>query len=274
MSGTWQAQYAAASETRLHEHVALRRVGMIEIVRIDREAALGALSRSIVDTLVQHTMRLAAATDVRVVVFTGTGRAFVAGADINEYQNVTQRDFDDYQRLSRRMFDGIAALPQPTICAANGYALGGGFELALACDFILASEKARFGLPEIKLGLLPGGGGTQRLARLIGRMRAKELILTGRMMQADEALAAGVVLSLAAPDALLNQALQLAAELAVRAPLALREGKRIIDDGDDTPLHAGLTMEQRALGALFASDDAREGIEAFIDKREAVFLGK
>ncbi|MCY4463200.1 MAG: enoyl-CoA hydratase-related protein [Albidovulum sp.] len=261
-------------EERLHPNLALKRAGAVDIVRIDREDALGALNFEIMECLGDYAARLQSDASRRVLVLTGTGRAFVAGADINGYDGVGQAEFDLFQRRSRRTFDIIAGLPQITICAVNGYALGGGFELALCCDIVLASRKAKLGLPEIKLGLLPGGGGTQRLARLVGAMRAKELLLTGRMMTADEAVGYGAALEALDPDELMPRAVALANELASKAPLALAEGKRVVDDGLDSSLSSGLTLEQRVLGALFASDDAKEGIAAFIEKREPDFKGR
>lgn len=263
------------SEERLHPNLALQRNGSIEILRIDREDALGALNFEIMECLAAYTADVASRIDqVRVVVITGTGRGFVAGADIAGYHGVGQTEFDGFQRQSRRTFDAIAAMPQITICAVNGYALGGGFELAMCCDFILVNEKTKLGLPEIKLGLLPGGGGTQRLPRLVGPTRAKEMLLTGRMITAAEAVEYGAALEACAPEALMPRTLELAETLAGQAPVALAEGKRVIDDGLDTALSAGLTFEQRVLGALFATADGKEGIAAFMEKRDPKFLGR
>ena len=263
------------TEERLHPNLVLTRHGAVEVLRIDREEALGALNFEIQAALGAYVDDLAARKDeVRVLVLTGTGRGFVAGADIAGYNGAEQRAFDDFQRRSRETFDAIANLPQATICAVNGYALGGGFEIAMCCDFILVNEKAKLGLPEIKLGLLPGGGGTQRLPRLVGPMRAKEILVTGRMITAAEAVQYGAALEACAPDALMPRAMELAEYLAGQAPVALREAKRIVDDGLDTPLSAGLTFEQRVLGALFATEDGKEGIAAFMEKREPQFQGK
>jgi enoyl-CoA hydratase len=259
---------------RIQEHLVEDRRDRVAVLRVDREAALGALSRGMVEALLGYLQDLASDPEVRVLVVTGTGRGFVAGADIGEYHGVAQAEFDAYQRLSRRAFGALAALPQPTICAVNGYALGGGFEIALCCDLIVASTAARFGLPEVKLGLLPGGGGSQRLARTIGVRAAKELVMTGRTMRPDEAERRGLLTRVAEPEELLDVALALAAELAERAPLAVREAKRLVDDGVEAPLEAAWTFEQRVLGALFASEDAREGIQAFVDKRDPEFHGR
>jgi enoyl-CoA hydratase len=256
------------------EHLVEDRRDRVAVLRIDREERLGALSRAMLEGLVDYAAGVAADPDVRVLVLTGTGRGFIAGADIGEYAGASQAGFDAYQRLGRRAFAAFAELPQPVIAGVNGYALGGGFELALCCDLIVASSAARFGLPEVTLGLLPGGGGTQRLARAIGVRTTKELVMTGRRLRADEAARLGLVARVVEPDGLMPAALELAETLADRAPLAVREAKRLIDDGVEAPLQAAWTLEQRVLSALFASDDAREGIQAFVDKREPDFSGR
>ena len=262
-------------EDRLHPNLVLERKGPIEVLRIDREESLGALNFEIQEAIGAYVNGLYERKhEVRVVVLTGTGRGFVAGADITGYHKVGQTVFDDFQRRSRQTFDALANVPQITICAVNGYALGGGFEIAMCCDFILMNEKTKMGLPEIKLGLLPGGGGTQRLPRLVGPMRAKEILLSGRMITAAEAVEYGAALEACAPDALMPRAMELAESFAAQAPVALREGKRVVDDGLDAALSAGLTFEQRVLGALYATEDGREGIAAFIEKRDPEFKGQ
>ncbi len=262
------------TETRIHTNLVATDRGAVVELRIDRPEALGALNFEIMDEIAQFTQSLTRNRDCRVLIMTGTGKGFVAGADIVGYQGVSQVEFDRFQRKSRKTFDAIAALDQITICAVNGYALGGGLELALCCDFILLSETAKLGLPEIKLGLLPGGGGTQRLSRLIGPMRTKEILLTGRFLSAREAVDLGIALKSLQPDELLASAREFADTLAAQAPIALSEGKRIIDDSADTSLANGLTFEQRVLGALFATEDAKEGIDAFLSKRNPNFVGR
>ena len=263
------------TEERLHPNLVLERHGAIEVLRVDRQEALGALNFEIMAALGDHVNALyARRQEVRVLIVTGTGRGFVAGADIAGYHGVGQTMFDDFQRRSRQTFDAIANLPQATICAVNGYALGGGFELAMCCDFIFVNDKTRLGLPEIRLGLLPGGGGTQRLPRLVGPMRAKELLMTGRMITAAEAVAYGAALEACAPDELMPRAMSFAEELAGKARVAMMEAKRVVDDGLDAALSAGLTMEQRVLGSLFATEDGKEGIAAFMEKRDPEFKGR
>ena len=243
-------------------------------IRIDREDTLGALSRAMVEELGERLRAIRADDTVRAVVLTGTGRGFIAGADIGEYDGATAAEFDAYQRLSRSVFGELAALPQPTVAAVNGYAFGGGFEVALCCDFIIASDRARFALPEVKLGLIPGGGGTQRLARALGTRLTKELVLTGRTLYPDEADRRGLLTRLVPADELADTAAEFAAQLAAAAPLAVREAKRVVDDGIRQDLDAGLTAEQSALARLYASADGREGIAAFVAKRAPRFVGR
>jgi enoyl-CoA hydratase len=263
------------TERALHPHLIERRGDDgVAVLRIDREDALGALSRSIMERLHDYFLGMWDDPDVRVLVITGTGRGFVAGADIGEYHQVSQAAFDDYQRLGRATFDALASLPQATIAAVNGYALGGGFEIALCCDLIVASEKAKFGLPEIKLGLLPGGGGTQRLTRAAGTRFATELVLTGRFATAAELDRRGLLAAVCEPERMLDEAMELARTIAGNAPLAVREGKRLVGEGVQMPLEVALTAEQRVLSRLFASADGREGVAAFVEKRPPKFTGE
>ncbi|MFH8983380.1 enoyl-CoA hydratase/isomerase family protein [Streptomyces varsoviensis] len=247
--------------------------GVVRVLRIDREDKLGALSGALVAALGEQIVRVRQDREVRAVVLTGTGRGFIAGADVGEYSGVGTEAFLEYQRASRQVFDALERLPQPSVAAVNGYAFGGGFEVALCCDFILAATRARFALPEVTLGLIPGGGGTQRLARAAGTRFTKELVMTGRSVRPDEAVRHGLVTEVAEPEALMERALAFAALLATRAPLAVREAKRVIDGGVAQGLDAALTAEQAALGHLFETADGQEGISAFLDKRPARFTG-
>jgi enoyl-CoA hydratase/carnithine racemase len=259
---------------RLHPHLVETRLPGVAVLRIDREEALGALSRDILVRLRRYLAELADDPDVRVLVVTGTGRGFVAGADIGEYDGASRADFVDYQLLGRATFDLLAAMPQFTVAVVNGFALGGGFELALCCDLILASERAKFGLPEVKLGLLPGGGGTQRLARAAGTRFAKELVVTGRFATAAELHTRGVVSRVCPPEELMDAAQELATTIAMAAPLAVRAAKPLIDEGVAMPLPDALTREQAVLAELYASADGKEGVAAFIAKRSPVFQGR
>ena len=257
-----------------HPNLVEDRRDRIAVLRVDREDRLGALSGEMVGALRAYVAELAEDTSVRVLVLTGTGRGFVAGADVNEYEGVDQATFDAYQRLSRQTFDALERLPMPAIAAVNGYAFGGGFEIALCCDLIVASTAARFALPEVSLGLLPGGGGTQRLSRAIGKRATKEIVMTGRHVSAEEAQSFGLVARLTGPEGLMESVLELADTLADQAPLAVREAKRLIDDGAEAALPAALTLEQRVLSALYATGDANAGIRAFLHKRSPRFVGR
>lgn len=260
--------------TRIHEHLVEDRRDHIVVLRIDREAALGALSRGLVSALGDYLEGLQADQSVRVLVLTGTGRGFIAGADISEYHGVTPADFADYQRLSRRVFSMLESLPQITIAAVNGYALGGGFEVALCCDVVLAADRAKFGLPEVKLGLLPGGGGTQRLTRAAGTRFATEAVVTGRFLSPDELHRQGIVAQIHPVTELTDKAIALAEDIAANPPLAVAAAKQLIRSAAETPLQDGLTAEQEVLCELFDTADAAEGISAFLDKRQPRFVGR
>jgi enoyl-CoA hydratase len=253
--------------TQVHDHLIEERVAAVAVLRVDRQEALGALSRSMVTALRDYFISLRDDSAIRVLVLTGTGRAFVAGADIGEYHGVDQASFDAYQRLSREMFDSLESLPQFTVAGLNGYALGGGFELALCCDVIIASEKAKVGLPEVKLGLIPGGGGTQRLGRALGARTTKLLLATGAILPAGDLVASGVVTRLVSPGELNSEVMNLAEQVAQNAPLAVQAAKRVVNTGLEMRLEQALTLEQEMLSALFATTDAKEGIAAFLSKR-------
>jgi enoyl-CoA hydratase len=261
------------TERRIHPHLVESRQDGVAILRIDREDALGALSRDILTRLREYLADLHADPGIRVLLLTGTGRGFIAGADIGEYHGASNAAFEDYQRLGRETFDALAALPQITIAAVNGFALGGGFEVVLCCDLVVAAERAKFGLPEIKLGLLPGGGGTQRLTRAASAAYTKDLVLTGRFVTAAELAARGLVSRVCPAERLLAEATELAVTIANNAPLAVRAAKRLVDDGQRMPLDIALGMEQAALVRLFASSDGKEGVAAFSDKRDPIFTG-
>ena len=259
---------------RIHDHLVEERQGFVALLRIEREEALGALSRSLVVRLGEYFEDLHMDETVRVLVLTGTGKGFIAGADIAEYDRVSPDAFDAYQRLSRRVFSALEGLPQFTVASVNGYALGGGFEMALCCDVVLASERAKFGLPEVKLGLLPGGGGTQRLSRAAGIRFAKEAVVTGRFYSAEEMLRRGVVSQVCSPEDLLATSLELAQTIAGGAPLAVKAAKTLINQGAQVPLEVGLSIEQQVLSGLYCTQDGAEGIAAFLQKREPQFTGE
>ena len=210
---------------------------------------------------------------VGVVVFTGAGeKAFAAGADIGELR---QRTFLDALASALQVFcDEVEGYEKPTIAAVNGYALGGGCELAMACDIRIASENARFGLPEVTLGILPGAGGTQRLSRLIGKGRAVEMILTGRMMGAEEGLSAGLVSKVVPQEGLMDAVKDTAGQVLSKGPLAVRLAKLAVQAGYETDQRTGLLIERLAQAVLFTSEDKREGTSAFVEKRRPDFKGR
>jgi enoyl-CoA hydratase len=244
------------------------------VLTLNRPDKLNALSTALLGELDTALDEADRADDVRVVVLTGAGpKAFVAGADIGEYAALDAAAFDDYQRRSRRLFTRIDAFAKPVVGAINGYALGGGFEIALCCDVLLASEGARFGLPEGSLGLSPGGGGTQRLTRAVGVYVAADVLLSARRLTAAEALALGLVSEVVASDRLLEAALEKAAAIARIAPLAGRTMRELVRIAPDVDLETGLDREHAGLSALRATRDAEEGIAAFVEKREPRFGG-
>jgi enoyl-CoA hydratase len=207
-------------------------------------------------------------------VLTGGEEIFCAGADISEIEGTASAEAAyQHAREFQILFEQLEALPQPVIAAVSGYALGGGCELALACDFRIASETARFGLPEIKIGAFPGGGGTQRLPRLIGITKAKEMILLGDPINAQEALSAGVVTKVVAKEKLLSEAQQLAAKLAALPRLALQASKMLINKSQEMDLTSGLEMEARTFGGIAHTHDLAEGTKAFMEKRKPNFTG-
>jgi enoyl-CoA hydratase/carnithine racemase len=267
-------EVADPTERRVHENLVASDVQGVRMLRIDRADKLGALSSGLVAALGQQFAAAGADESVRVLVLAGTGRGFVAGADIGEYADADAATFSAYQRRSRAVFDALDSLSIPTIAVVNGYAFGGGFELALCCDIVLAAESARFALPEIRLGLIPGGGGTQRLTRAVGPRIAADLILTGRAISADEARQHGIVSEVVPDGELMPRARTRAGRLAANAPHAMREIKRLVRSAADLSLSAGLSAEQEALDVVFATEDAREGITAFVEKREPQFAGR
>jgi enoyl-CoA hydratase len=213
-------------------------------------------------------------SETRVLIITGGGeKAFVAGADIAEMSGMTAGQAREFAALGHRVFQLLEALPQATIAAVNGFALGGGCELAAACDLVYASEKAKLGLPEVTLGIIPGFGGTQRLTRLLGRGRAKEIIFTGEMIDAAKACDVGLVLEVLPADKLMEHCRAVAGKLLKRGPLAIAQAKRVIEHGADADLRIGNELERQAFAVLFGSEDTREGMKAFLEKRPPRFTG-
>ncbi len=260
-----------AAPVRLAPHPADERLA---VLRVDRPP-VNAFDQRMWDLLDAATASLHGDTLYRAVVITGGPRHFAAGADVKGLLELTPEQFDARNRVLQRAFHALATAPQITIAAVGGYALGGGCELALAADFRFAGRSAVFGLPEVTLGIMPGSGGTQRLPRLVGPGRAKELILSGRTVAADEALAIGLVDRVIEDDELLDAAVTEALGYA-RGPLALRYAKRAVDAALDLPVEAGLALEADLITRCFASEDGRRGLRGFIDDgpRRATFLGR
>ena len=245
----------------------------VTLVRLNRPEALNALNSQLLGELSAALDAAEADEAVRCVVITGSERAFAAGADIKEMSTKT------YAEMFKQDFFGASArrieqFRKPIIAAVAGYALGGGCELAMLCDFIIAAETAKFGQPEINLGVAPGIGGTQRLTRFVGKSKAMEMILTGRMMDAAEAERAGLVSRVVPADKLVEEALAAAAKIAGQSPLAVMMNKELVETAYETTLSTGVAVERRLFHSLFAFDDQKEGMAAFVEKRTPVFTGK
>jgi enoyl-CoA hydratase len=246
----------------------------VAVLTVNRPKQMNALDLRTLEEMEGLLATLAAGSTARALVVTGAGdKAFVAGADIAAMSRLGPVEARAFAELGHRVLARLEALPVPTIAAVNGWALGGGCELALACDLVYASEKARFGQPEVALGIIPGFGGTQRLARRIGIGRALEMILTGDPVDAAKAKEIGLALEVLPPEGLLEHARAQARKIASRGPLAVAQAKRAIQAGQDADLGVGNELERQAFAALFGTEDAREGMKAFLEKRPAAFRG-
>lgn len=256
-----------------YDNIRLEVDGAIATLTLDRPKALNALNSK---TFLEMESALSSLPpQARALIVTGAGeKAFVAGADIAEMANISAPQAREFSALGHRVFLQLESLPIPTIAAVNGFALGGGLELALACDLIYASEKARLGMPEVKLGLIPGFGGTQRLARLLGKMRAKELMFTADQLDAARAKEVGLVLEVLPPERLLAHCREVAEKILQNGPLAVSQAKRVVEYGVDQDLRAACELEKQGFAALFGSEDMREGVKAFLEKRKAAFTGR
>jgi enoyl-CoA hydratase len=252
--------------------VVVERDDPIAVVLLNRPQQLNALSDELMDELVSQLQVLDADESIRCIVLGGSERAFAAGADIGELARSSAIELYYARRVER--WDAIRGLWTPLVAAVSGYCLGGGCELAMSCDLIVASETARFGQPETSLGIIPGAGGTQRLTRAVGKALAMDVILSGRMLSADEALATGLVSRVVAREAWLEEATRVAREIASKGPVATRLAKEAVDRAYESNLHLGLEYERRALYLAFASEDAKEGLSAFTEKRKPNFLGR
>jgi enoyl-CoA hydratase len=252
--------------------VLVERDGPVAVVLLNRPEQLNALSDELMDALVTALVDLDRDEDVRCIVLGGSERVFAAGADIAELAKSSTIDLYYQRRVER--WDEIAGLWTPLVAAVSGYCLGGGCELAMVCDLIVASETAQFGQPETGVGVIPGAGGTQRLTRAVGKALAMDVILSGRFLSADEALRAGLVARVVAREAWLDEAKRVARAIAEKAPVATRLAKEAVDRGFDSTLTLGLELERRLLYLAFASEGAKEGLNAFLEKRKPEFKGK
>jgi enoyl-CoA hydratase len=245
----------------------------IATVQLDRPEVLNALSEELMDELVSSLETLDNEADIRCIVLTGNEKAFAAGADIKEsFVDATPASMLEQDLTTR--WERVRRIRKPIIAAVSGYCLGGGCELAMTCDIIVASETAQFGQPEVNLGIIPGAGGTQRLTRAVGKYRAMDIILTGRRVKADEAKAIGLVAQVYPAASWLEDAKTLARTIAEKPPIAVRLATEAIDLAFNSTLDAGLEFERKAFYLLFSTEDKKEGVDAFVNKRKAVFKGK
>jgi enoyl-CoA hydratase len=252
------------SEPRYEKHIAL--------VRLNRPKELNALNLQLMGELRDAIKELDEDEEVRVIIITGNERAFAAGADIKQMSGRTAMDMLKIDQFST--WDQIRRTKKPIIAAVSGFALGGGCELAMICDMIVASESAKFGQPEIKIGVMPGAGGTQRLTRAVGKARAMEMVLTGNFITADEAYNFGLVNKVVPEELYLQEAVKLAKDIADKSPIAVQMAKEAINKAHETGLQEGLYFERKNFYMLFASEDQKEGMNAFIEKRPAEFKGR
>jgi enoyl-CoA hydratase len=256
-------------------NIVVEKLENIALVTLNREEALNCFNYETLKELGEIVENLATDKEVRVVIFTGAGdKAFSAGADLKERKSLTESEVRRNVKKIREVFDAVGNLPQPTIAAVNGYAFGGGFELMLACDFRVAVEEAKMGLTEVSWGIIPGAGGTQRLPRLIGETKAKELIFTARKFSATQALQDGIVNYVVSKEQLMDKCMELAGEMLNNAPIALQQAKFAISNGMNTDLHTGLLIESKAYEITIPTKDRVEALEAFSEKRKPVFKGE
>ncbi len=255
-----------------YENIIVETRGKVGLITLNRPKAMNALNDKLIDEISAALDGFEADPNIGCMVVTGSDKAFAAGADIGAMAGWNFMDVYKANYISRN-WDRIVRCRKPIIAAVAGFALGGGCELAMACDFIYASEKAKFGQPEVKLGVIPGFGGTQRLARRVGVAKAKELCVTGDLITAGDALRIGLADLVVAPEALMPTVRELAGRIAANGPLAVAAAKRCIHRGQSMPLADALALEQREFGALFATADQKEGMTAFVGKRAAQFTG-
>jgi enoyl-CoA hydratase len=256
------------------KNIIFERENNIAIIKINRPKVLNTLNSETLKELELLINYIGEDDEIYAVVLTGEGKAFAAGADITEMKDLNAIDGRRFGILGSRVFRKIELLTKPIIAAVNGYALGGGCELCMACDIRLASKKAKFGQSEVSLGIIPGFGGTQRLARLVGMGMAKQLLFTGDIIDAEEALRIGLINKIIEPEKLLNEAKALANKIASNAPIAVKLCKEAINRGIQVDMDTGLMYESEAFGICFSTEDQKEGMTAFIEKRDKYFKNR
>ncbi|MDD4834980.1 MAG: short-chain-enoyl-CoA hydratase [Lutispora sp.] len=253
------------------KNLSLTQDGRVAILAINRPNALNALNRSVLQELEAALGDLEKNQEIYVIVMTGEGKAFVAGADIEEMNDMTPAEAKKFAELGSRVFKKIETIDKPVIAAVNGYALGGGCELAMACDIIIAGEKAKFGQPEVGLGITPGFGGTQRLPRIVGTKIAKELLFTGEIIGAEEAERIGLVNKVVPQQMSLQTAIEMGKSIASKGQIAVRNCKTAVNRGIETDVDSGVVIENQLFASCFENSDQKEGMTAFIEKRKANF---
>ncbi|MDD7306517.1 MAG: enoyl-CoA hydratase-related protein [Peptoniphilaceae bacterium] len=256
------------------KNVILEKNDGIALVKMNRPKALNALNSETLDELSLVFDDINKDSEIYVVIITGEGRSFVAGADITEMANLNAMEAKNFMNKGLTVFRNIERCTKPVIAAINGFALGGGCELALSCDIRIASEKAMFGQPEVGLGIIPGFGGTQRLQRIIGQGHAKYLIYTAQNIKADKALEYGLVEEVVAADSLMDRAYEIAKKIMANAPIAVRNAKEAINTGAQVDMDSAIKIEEYLCGLLFATEDQKEGMQAFVNKTKAEFRNK
>ncbi|MBR4829420.1 MAG: enoyl-CoA hydratase/isomerase family protein [Muribaculaceae bacterium] len=256
-----------------YEFLKIERQDGITVMKISAPKSLNALNSTILKEIDTFVSGLDSTT--RVLIITGDGeKSFVAGADISEMAHLNEPQGFEFGKLGAQVFRKIETLPIPVIAAVNGFALGGGCELAMACDIRIASSKAKFGQPEVGLGIIPGFSGTYRLPKLVGQGYAKEMIYTGKVIRADEALRIGLVNAVYEPEELMYKALEMAAMMLKNAPVAIRLAKQSINEGYDLDADGAIALENKLFGQCFVTKDQKEGMDAFLNKRKADFIGE
>ena len=257
-----------------YECIKLTRDGHIAVLAFNRPEAMNAISTRTARELLEALEEMEQDRDIFAAVFTAEGdRAFCVGADLKERKDMSREDMKKQRALFVKAFTAVAEFPKPLVAAVNGYALGGGCEFALGCDFIIASEKAAFGLPEVGLANIPGGGGTQLLPRVLGRNKARELIYTGRRISAREAYDLGLVNHVVPPEKLMEKAMEIMKEITRNGPVALQQAKKAINLGIELDLHTAFALEAECYNVCLATEDRDEGLKAFNEKRRPVYKG-